>query len=222
MHPAFVITALLVCSGLAGVIGYMVRGWQEESRRYGDGKSDAKTARSAGREPSRGRAPIRFARTTRAADRSRRGGAAGSGSASGSEGPALDPWRGEGRLVLLVDDRIEVLSLHSSYLHQHGYDIITAGDGEAALELARSHNPAVIILDHSMPHRTGVEVARELKRDTATRHIPIVLMTAHSFGAVGMAAREAGCDSFLAKPVEPSRMLREVAALTGALRRAGD
>jgi len=215
MHPTFVITALLVCTGLGSVIGYMVRGWREENRRYGEVQSDVEAARATGREPSRSRDPVRFARTTRAADRSRRGG-------EGSAEPGLDPWRGEGRMVLLVDDRIEVLSLHSAYLHQHGYDIITAGDGEAALELARSHDPAVIILDPSMPRRTGVEVARELKRDPATRHIPIVLMTAHSFGAVGVAAREAGCDSFLAKPVEPSRMLREVAALTGALRRPGD
>lgn len=205
-HPAFTAAALLVCSGLGGLIGFMVRGWYEESRRYREA-AEYPVAPAPG--------PLRFARTTRASDRSTL-------SAAEASGPAPAHWQGEGRLVLLVDDRLEILALHSSYLHQHGYDIITAADGEAALELARSQNPAVIILDHSMPRRTGVEVARELKRDPSTWHIPIVLMTAHSYGAVGMAAMEAGCDSFLAKPVEPSRMLREVAALTGAFGPRGD
>ncbi|MFP4623783.1 MAG: response regulator, partial [Gemmatimonadota bacterium] len=117
-----------------------------------------------------------------------------------------------GPVVLLADDRLEILALHSSYLHDHGYAVLTAGDGETALEYARSHRPAVIVLDQSMPGLTGTEVARALKRDPATAEIPILMMTAHSYGAVGRAARAAGCELFLPKPVEPSRMLREVAA----------
>lgn len=117
----------------------------------------------------------------------------------------------EGPLVLLVDDRLELLALHSSYLHQHGYRVLTAGDGDTALEYARTHHPDVMVVDHSMPRRTGLEVARELKADPATADIPILMMTAHSYGAVGSAAKEAGCETFLPKPVDPSRMLREIA-----------
>lgn len=228
-HPAFTVAALFLCSVLAGIMGFMLRGWYDEERRY--------------RERSRGPASASSTRPATARDRDAAGRPVGRGgprvveaSASGSPlfapspapnargaraaapvppaaGAYSDGW-GDGRpLVLLVDDRLEILALHSTYLHQHGYSVLTAGDGDTALDYARAHHPAVMVLDHSMPYRTGIEVARELKRDAATRDIPILLMTAHSYGAVGMAAKEAGCDRFLSKPVEPSRMLREVEAL---------
>jgi len=120
---------------------------------------------------------------------------------AGSEGPA----------VLLVDDRMELLAMHAAYLRKHGYRILTAENATAALACARAYHPSIIVLDHSMPDRTGVEVTRELKSDAATADIPILMMTAHSYGAVGAAAMAAGCAAFLPKPVEPSRLLREVA-----------
>jgi two-component system, cell cycle response regulator DivK len=116
----------------------------------------------------------------------------------------------EGPTVLLVDDRPELLALHGACLHKHGYRVLVAEDGLTGLEFARTHQPGVIVLDHSMPGRTGIDVAWDLKRDPETAHIPVLLMTAHSYGAVGAAARAAGCDAFLPKPVDPSRLLREV------------
>lgn len=230
-HPAFTVAALVLCSVLAGIMGFMLRGWYDEERRY--------------RDRSRGAAPTSSTRPGTARDRDAAGRPAGRGgpralevsawtgsplfapparpnasvarAAGAPVRPAAraysDGWDDGRPLVLLVDDRLEILALHSTYLHQHGYSVLTAGDGDTALDYARAHHPAVIVLDHSMPHRTGIEVARELKRDAATRDIPILLMTAHSYGAVGMAAKEAGCDRFVSKPVEPSRMLREVEAL---------
>lgn len=112
--------------------------------------------------------------------------------------------------VLLVDDSFEVLAVHSAYLTHQGFRVLTAGDGVAALSSAREHHPDVIVLDHSLPKRTGIEVARELKGDPDTAGIPIVLMTAHSYGAVGRKARAAGCNAFLAKPCGPRRVLQEV------------
>lgn len=233
-HPAFTVAVLFLCSVLAGIMGFMLRGWYDEERRY--------------RERSRRPVPASSTRLATARDRDAAARPAGRGgpraveasawtgsslfapspapNASGARAPAApvrpaagaypDGW-GDGRpLVLLVDDRLEILALHSTYLHQHGYRVLTAGDGDTALDYARAHHPAVMVLDHSMPYRTGIEVARELKRDAATRDIPILLMTAHSYGAVGMAAKEAGCDRFLSKPVEPSRMLREVEALVAS------
>jgi two-component system cell cycle response regulator DivK len=68
----------------------------------------------------------------------------------------------------------------------------------------------VIVLDHSLPGRTGVEVARELRDDASTSAIPIIMLTAHAYGAVGRKARAAGCVAFLAKPCTPSRVLEEI------------
>lgn len=112
--------------------------------------------------------------------------------------------------VLLVDDQIEMRSIHGAYLQLHGFKVLTAGDGEGALEVARRHVPDVIVLDHSLPRRTGIEIARELRAAARTAKIPIIMMTAHTYGAVGKKAREAGCSSFLAKPCPPSRVLHEV------------
>lgn len=112
--------------------------------------------------------------------------------------------------VLVVDDRLELLALHASYLERAGYRVLTAEDGEAALAIARRDHPSVLVLDHSMPKLTGIEVARKLKADPATSDIAILLMTAHSYGAIGTTAMQAGCDAFLPKPCDPGRVLKEV------------
>ena len=117
-----------------------------------------------------------------------------------------------GPSVLLVDDRLEMLGIHAAYLRKHGYRVLLAENGADGLAFARAYRPDLIVLDHSMPDLTGVEVARELKADPATAGVPILLMTALSYGAIGNAAFEAGCEAFLPKPVEPSRLLREVEA----------
>jgi len=117
--------------------------------------------------------------------------------------------------ILFVEDQLELQLLHVTYLQRQGYEVLTAGDGDRALELARTHRPDMIVMDHSIPRRTGIEVARELRADPNTAAIPIVLMTALAYGAVGQRAREAGCVAFLAKPCLPSRLLVEVRRLVG-------
>lgn len=116
--------------------------------------------------------------------------------------------------VLLVDDQFELRAIHGTYLREHGFEVITASDGAAALNTARAALPDIILLDHSLPRLTGLDVARELQRDPSTASIPIVMITAHAYGAVGRKARDAGCVSFLAKPCAPSRVLQEVQRFT--------
>jgi CheY-like chemotaxis protein len=118
--------------------------------------------------------------------------------------------------VLLVDDQMELRAIHSTYLRDHGFEVLTADDGESALVTARSKSPDIILLDHSLPRRTGIDVALELRDDPRTADIPIVLITAHTYGAVGQKARAAGCVSILAKPCAPSRVLEEVRRFTGS------
>jgi CheY-like chemotaxis protein len=112
--------------------------------------------------------------------------------------------------VLLVDDQFELRAIHGAFLRRHGYNVVTAEDGDAALDAAREHRPDVILLDHSLPRRSGLEVAHELKRDPSTAGIPIVMLTAHTYGAVGRRARAVGCAAFLSKPCGPERVLQEV------------
>jgi two-component system cell cycle response regulator DivK len=112
--------------------------------------------------------------------------------------------------VLLVEDQFELRAIHGTYLSSHGLRVLTADDGEEALSVAHAEHPDVIVLDHSLPGRTGVEVARELRDDASTSAIPIIMLTAHAYGAVGRKARAAGCVAFLAKPCTPSRVLEEI------------
>jgi CheY-like chemotaxis protein len=116
--------------------------------------------------------------------------------------------------VLFVEDQLELRAIHATYLTAHGFRVVTAGDGDAALELTREEHPDVIVLDHSLPRRTGVEVARALQGDPVTSAIPIIMLTAHTYGAVGQKARAAGCVAFLSKPCKPSRVLEEIRRYT--------
>lgn len=130
-------------------------------------------------------------------------------------GDRAGPRRSGQATVLVADDRVELVALHSTHLERHGYRVLTATDGEAALALARKEHPAVVVLDHTMPGRSGLDVTRALKADPATADIVVLLMTAHSYGAIGASAREAGIASFMHKPCDPNRVLREVAAYAG-------
>ncbi|MGH7483027.1 MAG: response regulator [Longimicrobiales bacterium] len=112
--------------------------------------------------------------------------------------------------VLFVEDHPELCAIHTLFLQKNGYRVLTVMDGPGALVAARQYLPDVIVLDHSLPGLTGVEVARELKADPSTARIPILMMTAHAYGAIGRKARAAGCATFVAKPCQPSRLLEEV------------
>ena len=116
--------------------------------------------------------------------------------------------------VLFVEDQLELRAIHVEYLQRYGFRVLTADDGEAGLEAARRHHPDIIVLDQSLPRRTGVEVAYALQADPSYAGIPIVMMTAHAYGAVGRKARDAGCVGFLQKPCTPSRLLLELQRFT--------
>ena len=117
--------------------------------------------------------------------------------------------------ILFVEDQFELRAVHAAYLQNYGFKVVTAGDGEAGLELAKSTLPDIIVLDHSLPGRSGVDIARAVREDPALAHVPIVMMTAVPYGAVGQKARAAGCTGFLAKPCAPSRLLQELVRIIG-------
>lgn len=116
--------------------------------------------------------------------------------------------------ILFVEDQFELRAVHTAYLQSHGFNVITAESGEAGLELARTAHPDVMVLDHSLPRRTGVEIANMMQDDPELSGIPIVMMTAVPFGAIGKKAMAAGCKAFLSKPCSPSRLLEEVKRFT--------
>jgi two-component system, cell cycle response regulator DivK len=116
--------------------------------------------------------------------------------------------------ILIVEDQLELRTIHSVFLAHKGYRVVTAHDGEAGIEAAKRHHTDLIVLDYSLPDRTGVDVATELRRDPELAGVPIVMVTAHSYEAVGRRAKAAGCTAFITKPCQPSRLLAEITLLT--------
>lgn len=112
--------------------------------------------------------------------------------------------------VLFVEDQLELRAIHAAYLGSHGYRVITAADGETGIALAHAERPDIIVVDHSLPKCSGVDVATAVHRNPDTATIPIVMMTAVPYGAIGKKAMAAGCVGFLSKPCQPSRLLSEL------------
>lgn len=115
-------------------------------------------------------------------------------------------------IVLIVDDVPENLSLLHDALDDAGYTVLVATHGEAALQRARQSLPDVILLDAVMPGLDGFEVARRLKADFATQHIPIVFMTGLSETEHVIAAFAAGGSDYVTKPIRPAEVLARIAA----------
>jgi CheY-like chemotaxis protein len=84
------------------------------------------------------------------------------------------------KLVLVADDNRLARAAHKHCLRRAGFEVIEAGDGEEALEVARQQLPGVIVLDLLMPKIGGVDVLNELKRDADTTHIPVIILSAMS------------------------------------------
>jgi len=114
------------------------------------------------------------------------------------------------KTILIVEDQLELRAMNAFFLECQGYRVLAAGDGAEAVRSAREARPDLILMDLSVPVMDGFTATREIKHDPETRDIPVVVLTAHSYGSAGRRAREAGCDAFLMKPCPPQRLLREV------------
>jgi CheY-like chemotaxis protein len=113
-------------------------------------------------------------------------------------------------LVLVVDDFADNREMYSEYLSYSGYEVIEAKNGVEALEAAQTKSPDIIIMDLSLPVMDGWEATRRLKADERTRKIPVVALTGHALAGHSKGARDAGCDSFLAKPCLPDQLVAEI------------
>jgi CheY-like chemotaxis protein len=117
-----------------------------------------------------------------------------------------------GRL-LLVEDNEESREGLSRHLRRRGFEVLVAVDGRQALEAARAGAPDLILMDMSLPVLDGWEATRLLKADAATRHIPVISLTAHAMAGDREKALEAGCDDYDTKPVEFARLLAKIQSL---------
>jgi CheY-like chemotaxis protein len=117
---------------------------------------------------------------------------------------------------MLVDDNAVDREMLSRRLTRRGYVVRESGNGAEALEQLRLDPAHIVLLDTSLPGLDGFALTRELKADSATRRIPVVVLTAHALVQHKEQALAAGCDAFETKPVELARLLATMEALLGA------
>lgn len=115
--------------------------------------------------------------------------------------------------ILIADDNAANLDILRTRLASQGYEIVTAMDGDAALEAAREHLPDLILLDIMMPKRDGFEVCRLLKSDAALPFMPIILVTAKGDTRDIVAGLECGGDEYLTKPVDHAALTARVRSI---------
>ena len=117
--------------------------------------------------------------------------------------------------LLLVEDNEMNRDMLSRRLERRGYEVSIALDGQQGIDMARSENPDLILMDMSLPVVDGWEATRQLKADDATKAIPVIALTAHAMASDEEQAREAGCDDFDTKPVDFKRLLGKIEAFVG-------
>jgi CheY-like chemotaxis protein len=118
----------------------------------------------------------------------------------------------QGKILLVEDDEMN-RDMLSRRLVLQGHQVVLAGDGLQALALARQEMPDLILMDMNLPDLTGWEATRRLKDGEATRHIPVMALTAYAMSADRSSALEMGCDDYESKPVNWPRLVAKIDAL---------
>lgn len=117
------------------------------------------------------------------------------------------------RTILVVDDEPQIAAIARDYLDRAGFRVLTAGDGVSALRLARTEQPALLVLDLMLPGMDGLDVARALREDPATHQMPIIMLTARVEETDRLIGLELGADDYITKPFSPRELVARVRAV---------
>ncbi len=117
--------------------------------------------------------------------------------------------------ILVVEDNELNMKLFCDLLEAHDYQTIQTRDGMAALELARTHSPDLILMDIQLPEVSGLEVTKWIKEDEELRDIPVIAVTAFAMKGDEEKIREGGCEAYIAKPISVSHFLETIRSYLG-------
>jgi two-component system alkaline phosphatase synthesis response regulator PhoP len=117
--------------------------------------------------------------------------------------------------ILVVDDEIYIVHILDFSLGMEGYEVLTALDGEQALEKARAEKPDLIVLDIMMPKLDGYETCKRLKADESTKGIPVILLSAKGRNVDQKVGFEVGADDYITKPFSPRKLVERINAVLG-------
>ncbi|MDQ6892400.1 MAG: response regulator [Acidobacteriota bacterium] len=118
--------------------------------------------------------------------------------------------------ILVVEDSPDIRELVRVLLESAGHEVMTASDGQEGVALTRERHPNLVLMDLSLPVLSGWEATREIKADPDTASIPVIAVTAHAMQGDRERALAAGCDGFVAKPIDEETFASVVASFLGA------
>jgi twitching motility two-component system response regulator PilH len=118
-----------------------------------------------------------------------------------------------GQKVLVVDDSWTELTMIATPLRNHGFDVVTAVDGDEAFEKVFSERPQCIVLDVVLPKQNGFQLCRKLKSLDASKHIPIILLTSKKTSLDRSWGMRQGADMFMTKPFNDDELVDNVRRL---------
>ena len=114
------------------------------------------------------------------------------------------------RTILVADDESHILHVVSLKLRNAGFNVLTARDGQEALEIAQQEMPDLLITDYHMPQLSGLELCQRLKQDPATTNIPAIMLTARGYQLEPADTEQSGILRMLSKPFSPRQLLSTV------------
>jgi len=117
--------------------------------------------------------------------------------------------------ILVADDESHILNVVSLKLRNAGFTVVTARDGQEALDLAQSEHPDLLITDYHMPNLSGIELCQKLKQDPATANIPAIMLTARGYHLEPNDTEQSGILRMLSKPFSPRQLLATVEEVLG-------
>jgi CheY-like chemotaxis protein len=112
--------------------------------------------------------------------------------------------------ILLVEDNEMNRDMLSRRLERKGYKVLVAFDGETGIDVARTNQPDLVLMDMSLPVMDGWEATRAMRADKDLRHLPVIALTAHAMADDRDKALEAGCDDYDTKPIDLPRLLAKI------------
>ncbi len=119
--------------------------------------------------------------------------------------------------ILVVDDEAHIVEFVRGYLERDGYEVLTAADGDTALELARTAHPSLLVLDVMLPKQSGFDVLRSLRSSGSS--VPVIMLTARDDLVDRVTGLELGADDYVVKPFEPRELVSRVGAVLRRLER---
>ena len=122
--------------------------------------------------------------------------------------------------ILVVEDEPPLVEVIRYNLENNGYRVAVAEDGEEALLLAVEEPPDLVVLDWMLPKMSGIEVCRQLRKDSETRGLPIIMLTARTEESDKIQGLDSGADDFIAKPFSPKELMARVRAVLRRVRPA--